>query len=339
MKKIGILGSGTWGIALARMLAIGGHEVTVWSALPNEIETLRTTRRQKYLPDVQIPEQIVFTESIQTACAEKDILLFAVPSAFVRKTANTAKPYIQEEQIIVDVAKGIESDTLLTMSRVIKDEIGKSNPVVALSGPTHAEEVARDLPTAIVSACEDMEIARIVQDVFMNTCMRVYANPDVIGVELCGALKNIIALAAGISTGIGYGDNAKAALVTRGMSEIARLGKKMGGLEQTFFGLAGMGDLIVTTTSLHSRNNRCGILIGQGMSPADAEKQIGMVVEGLYALPAAIRLMKRYDVEMPIIQAVDEIVNAHANPTEMVNRLMNRDKKDEIVPHAAPLLS
>lgn len=220
-----------------------------------------------------------------------------------------ARHYIPDSQIIVDVAKGIEADTLYTMSEVIRDEIQKDGlhenlKIVALSGPTHAEEVARDLPTTIVSACTDLDVAEKVQDIFMNTCMRVYTNVDVQGVELCGALKNVIALAAGISKGLGYGDNAKAALITRGMAEISRLGVAMGCMEQTFNGLAGIGDLIVTATSEHSRNNRAGQLIGNGCSPSEAVKRVGMVVEGVNALPAVMQLMQRYDIDMPIVTAV-----------------------------------
>lgn len=333
--RIGILGAGTWGVALARMLTNSGHDVTVWSALPEEIEQLSATRRQKNLPGAVIPEATRFTADIARACDGADILLFAVPSVFVRATARAAAPYIPEGQIIVDVAKGMEPDTLMTMTQVIADELEKQGAprarLVALSGPTHAEEVALDLPTTIVSACPDMDVARRVQDVFMNTCMRVYTNEDILGVELCGAVKNIIALAAGISTGLGYGDNAKAALITRGIVEITRLGVAMGCREQTFSGLAGLGDLIVTATSRHSRNNRCGMLIGQGVPTDQAVAQIGMVVEGLYALAATKQLAARYGVEMPITQAVDAIVNGGSDPREVVLGLMSREKTSETV--------
>lgn len=333
--RIGVLGAGTWGMALTRMLCNIGHEVTVWSALPEEIEQLAATRRQKNLPGAVIPEATRFTADIARACDGADILLFAVPSVFVRATARAAAPYIPEGQIIVDVAKGMEPDTLMTMTQVIADELEKQGAprarLVALSGPTHAEEVALDLPTTIVSACPDMDVARRVQDVFMNTCMRVYTNEDILGVELCGAVKNIIALAAGISTGLGYGDNAKAALITRGIVEITRLGVAMGCREQTFSGLAGLGDLIVTATSRHSRNNRCGMLIGQGVPTDQAVAQIGMVVEGLHALAATKQLAARYGVEMPITQAVDAIVNGGSDPREVVLGLMSREKTSETV--------
>lgn len=335
MSSIGVLGAGTWGMALARMLSNSGQDVTVWSAIKKEIDDLSSTRCHPNLPDMIIPDTIVFTKSIEEVCVQKDIILFAVPSVFVRSTAEKARQYIPDGQIVVDVAKGIEADTLYTMSEVIRDEIQKDGlhpnaKIVALSGPTHAEEVACDMPTTIVSACTDLDVAEKVQDVFMNTCMRVYTNVDVHGVELCGALKNIIALAAGISKGLGYGDNAKAALITRGMAEISRLGVAMGCMEQTFNGLAGIGDLIVTATSEHSRNNRAGQLIGNGCSPSDAIKRVGMVVEGVNALPAVMQLMQRYDIDMPIVTAINAVVNEGADPKEIVTRLMSRDKKSEL---------
>ena len=329
MKKIGVLGTGTWGTALARMLAVTGFEVTAWSAIGSEIDRLSQERKHPNLPGMTIPEGIILTKDLRQACEDKDIILFAVPSVFVRSTAAAAKPFIHEGQLIADVAKGVESGTLMFMSEVIRDALGKDVRVVALSGPTHAEEVALDLPTTIVSASEDIEAAEAVQDVFMNTCMRVYTNTDRSGVELCGAMKNIIALAAGISDGMGFGDNAKAAIITRGMAEITRLGLKMGCCEQTFAGLAGVGDLIVTATSRHSRNNRCGQLIGRGVQPMEAMAQIGMVVEGINALPAAIALRDRYQVELPIITAVDSVVNGGADPKKTVWVLMEREKKNE----------
>lgn len=330
MTKIGVLGAGTWGMALARMLCISGHAVTVWSALEREVEEYAATRRHPNLPGMVIPDEIAFTGKMEEVCRDKEILLFAVPSPFVRATARKAAPYITEGQIIVDVAKGIEADTRLTMTGIIADELKNPNvKLVALSGPTHAEEVAKDLPTTIVSACEDPAAAERVQQVFGNTCMRVYTNEDVLGVELCGAMKNIIALASGAALGLGYGDNTKAALITRGMAEITRLGIAMGCKPQTFYGLAGVGDLIVTATSVHSRNNRCGMLIGQGVAPADAVKQVGMVVEGVNALPAAMRLAKEYGVEMPIVAAVDAVVKGEMTAKDAVERLMRREQKPE----------
>ena len=348
MKKIGVLGAGTWGMALARMLCNAGNEVLVWSAIGAEIDSLSQTRRHPNLPEMVIPEELQFTKSIEKVCTDKDILLFAVPSVFVRSTAASARPFIPDGQVIVDVAKGIEADTLMTMSEVIRSELEKpadgdakktagpvDTKIVALSGPTHAEEVAMDLPTTIVSACEDQQAAEFVQDVFMGTaehptCMRVYTNTDVKGVELCGALKNVIALSAGISAGLGYGDNARAALITRGLAEIERLGVKMGCKEQTFYGLAGMGDLIVTATSRHSRNNRAGFLIGQGCTPDEAVKKVGMVVEGINALPAAVRLATQYGVEMPIVSFMDGVIRCGADAGEAAAQLMGRRKKSEM---------
>ncbi len=330
MMKIGVLGAGTWGMALARMLCRNGHAVTVWSAIEKEIDEFSATRKHPNLPGMEIPAEILFTKDIEEVCRDKEILLFAVPSPFVRSTARKAAPYVTERQIIVDVAKGIEADTLYTMTQIIEEEVG--NPevrLVALSGPTHAEEVAKDLPTTIVSACKDQSAALKVQQVFSNTCMRVYTNEDVIGVELCGAMKNIMALGAGIAVGLGYGDNTKAALITRGMAEITRLGTAMGCDAHTFYGLAGIGDLIVTATSVHSRNNRCGMLLGQGLSPEDAIRQVGMVVEGIHALPAAMRLAQQYQVEMPIVEAVNAVVKGEITPAAAVHSLMTRGQGPE----------
>lgn len=331
--KIGVIGAGTWGIALARMLTNTGHSVVVWSAIEEEIDELEKSRAHKNLPGMVIPMATGFTKDLKTAL-DADIILMAVPSVFVRSTAAKIAPYVKQGQIIVDVAKGIENDTHYTMTEVIRDELaihGAADKVslVALSGPTHAEEVALDLPTTIVSASESGEAAEIVQDVFMNTCMRVYTHFDVLGVELCGAFKNIIALATGISTGLGFGDNTRAALITRGIAEIKRLGLKMGCNAETFAGLAGIGDLIVTATSNHSRNNRCGRLIGEGMTPEEAVKNIGMVVEGINALPAAISLAQKYKVEMPITETAYDIVFGGIEPKAGVLKLMTRDKKSE----------
>ncbi len=327
--RIGIIGAGTWGMALARMLSNSGHVVEVWSPHSETVDLLAATRIQKNLPDMIIPEEVRLTNEMEQVCKDKDMVVFAVPSIYVRPAARQANPFIHIGQIIVDVSKGIEAETLMTLSEVIHDEVKANVKVVVLSGPTHAEEVARDLPSAIVSACEDITVAEIVQDVFMNSCLRVYTNTDVKGVELCGALKNIIALAAGMSAGLGYGDNAKAALITRGLAEITRLGEKLGCARDTFAGLAGVGDLIVTATSMHSRNNRCGYLIGQGYETADAVKRVGMVVEGINALPAAIAFAEKYEVDMPIVRAVDAIVNHNADPRTVVARLMERDKTAE----------
>lgn len=333
-KSIGVLGSGAWGIALARLLHTNGHQVTVWSKFPEEIERLASQRTHPALPGLVIPQTVQFTTDLAVAAKDKDILLFAMASVGVRETAARIRDMIPDGQVLVDVAKGIESGTLMTMTEVIRDEVNKDGKhehvkLVALSGPTHAEEVALDMPTSIVSACTDLQVAELVQDVFMNSCMRTYTNTDVLGVELCGAIKNIQALAVGISTGLGNGDNARAALITRGMAEISRLGVKMGCSEHTFNGLAGIGDLIVTATSMHSRNNRCGMLIGQGVKPEEAVRQVG-TVEGINALPAAMQLMERYQVEMPIVKAVNDIVHGNISAADMALALMTRDKTCEV---------
>ena len=330
MNRIGILGAGTWGIALSNVLCRAGYNVQVWSALAEEIDQLNVTRKNKNLPDLVLPEEISFIKSDEEICKDKDILIFAVPSVFMRSTVKRVKQYINDTQLIVSVAKGFETSTLDTMSDIIEDETGiDSDRVIALSGPTHAEEVAKNLPTTIVACCTNNDNARKVQDIFENTCIRAYTNSDVKGVELCGALKNVIAISVGISTGLGYGDNARAALITRGMVEIKRLGLKMGCREETFDGLAGIGDLIVTATSMHSRNNRCGILIGKGYKVEDAVKEVGMVVEGLNALPGAVKLAEKYNVEMPIVNALNNIVNYGKSAKEVVYDLMNRETKGE----------
>lgn len=332
--KIGVLGAGTWGMALARMLSNMGYEVTVWSALEREVEEYSATRIHPNLPGMAIPDEIIFTKEIEVCCKRKNILLFAVPSVFVRGTAAKARPFVEPGQVIVDVAKGLEPKTFLTMSEIIRSELEQRPeiadvPVVALSGPTHAEEVAKDMPTAITAASKDMCAAEYIQRIFSNNSFRVYTNNDIRGVELCGALKNVIALASGISLGLGYGDNTKAALITRGMVEICRLGRAYGCCEETFYGLAGIGDLIVTATSVHSRNNRCGYLIGSGKKPKDAIREVGMVVEGVFAIPAAIALSEKYGIEAPIISAADAIINHGADPLETVNMLMGRKMKSE----------
>ncbi len=328
--NIGILGAGTWGIALASCLSSVGHSISVWSPLEAEVAQLTKTREHPNLSGVLIDQSIQVTGNLAKAVQDKDMLLFAVPSLYIRDTARKVGPYITGGPLIVDAAKGLEPHTMLTMTEVISEELGAlAVPPVALSGPTHAEEVARDMPTSIVSACADLNTAKAVQHTFDGTCLRVYTNTDVRGVEICGALKNIVALATGISVGLGFGDNTRAAIITRGITEIARLGIKMGCREQTFSGLAGIGDLIVTATSMHSRNNRAGQLIGQGYSAKDACEKVGMVVEGLNALPAAMQLAKHYGVELPIIEAVDSVVNHGAAPLDMVHHLMSRTAKEE----------
>ena len=332
--EIGIIGTGTWGTALARMLCRIGHHVTCWSAVSEEIRQLKVLHTHPNLPGVSLPEAITFTENIDEVCGESAILVFAVPSVYVRATAQKAVPFIREEQIVVDVAKGIEPDTLMTMTEIIADVWRRQSPgihprLVALSGPTHAEEVAADMPTTIVAASKDQEAARQVQEAFSNQVMRVYTNADQKGVEISGAMKNVMALAAGIAAGMGYGDNLRAAIITRGIAEIARLGKAMGCNIRTFAGLAGVGDLIVTASSVHSRNNRAGQLIGQGFSAAAAIDKVGMVVEGINALPAAMKLSRRYHVEMPITEALYAVLYEEADVREAVHKLLDRPKRHE----------
>ena len=332
MLKIAVFGAGTWGIALARLLAAHGRDVTVWSAIPAELKALATTRRHPHLPGMELPATMHYTADIAEACTGRDILVFAVPSPFVRATAKKAAPYIPENQLIVDVAKGVEDKTLFTMSEVIEDELAKQKRtarVVALSGPTHAEEVARDMPTLIVAASAQEDAAKTVQKAFSTPTFRVYTNDDRRGTELGGAVKNVIALAVGIALGLGYGDNAKAALITRGNAELARLGAAMGCKPETFAGLSGMGDLIVTCTSMHSRNLHAGMLLGRGKTAEEAKAEVGQVVEGINALPAACRLAKKYKVDMPIVQSVDAILHGRLAAGNALAALMGRDLKRE----------
>lgn len=331
--KIAVLGSGTWGVALSRILSLNGAEVTVWSKFPEEAEKLRETREAPNLPGVHIPDEIVFTADPAEAADRADYILVVVPSIFVRDTVALFSGYADRKPVWINASKGIEKDTLMTLTEVIEDEMERCagwKPVtVAVSGPTHAEEVARDMPTLIVAAGDDSEITEKVQKLFEGSCIRPYTNSDKRGVQICGALKNVEALAVGIAKGLGYGDNTRAAMITRGMEEIRRLGLAMGCNERTFFGLAGIGDLIVTATSNHSRNNRAGTLIGQGKTPEEALKEVGMVVEGVNALPAAIRLCEKYGMEMPLIEAVQAIVEKNADPKEIVQDLMSRKLKQE----------
>ncbi len=329
MAKISILGAGSWGTALALLLNKNGHQVTIWSILPDEIRQLKEERENKRcLPGVMIPEEISFTADAGEAVQDKDVLVLAVASPYVRSTAHYLKDYVKDGQILVNVAKGIEEDTLFTLTQVIEDEIPNAN-VAVLSGPSHAEEVGRGMPTSCVVGAKEKETAEYLQNIFMSEVFRVYTSPDIIGMELGGALKNVIALAAGIADGIGYGDNTKAALITRGIYEISKLGIVMGGKMETFTGLTGIGDLIVTCASMHSRNRRAGILIGQGKSYEEAMKEVNMVVEGVYAAKAAKKLAEKYHVDMPIVEQVNEILFEGKKAEEAVRELMLRDKKLE----------
>jgi glycerol-3-phosphate dehydrogenase (NAD(P)+) len=329
MTKISVIGAGSWGTALARLLDKNGHEVTMWSAIESEIEMLTREHEHKdKLPGVKLPEDIVFTTNLEEAVKERDVLVLAVPSPFTRSTSHNMAPFVKEGQLIVNVAKGVEENTLMTLSQIIEEEIPQAE-VAVLSGPSHAEEVGRELPTTVVVGAKKKATAEYLQNIFMNEVFRVYISPDVLGIELGAALKNVVALAAGIADGLGFGDNTKAALITRGISEIARLGIKMGGRFETFCGLTGIGDLIVTCASMHSRNRRAGILIGQGYTMEQAMDEVKMVVEGVYSAKAAMGLAKQYDVQLPIIEQVNAVLFEGQPARQAVENLMLRDKKIE----------
>ncbi len=329
MADISIIGAGSWGTALAVLLHKNGHRVTVWSVLKEEIEMLEKEHEHKdKLPGVKLPEDMVLTTDLKSAVEGKDVLVLAVPSPYTRSTAHRMEKFVSEGQIIVDVAKGIEEKTLLTLSQVIGGEIPQAK-VAVLSGPSHAEEVGRGIPTTIVVGAKEKETAEYLQNLFMNEAFRVYISPDVLGIELGAALKNVVALAAGIADGLGYGDNTKAALITRGITEISRLGTAMGGRAETFSGLTGIGDLIVTCASMHSRNRRAGILIGKGYTMEEAMAEVKMVVEGVYSAKAALSLAKKYGVQIPIIEQVNQVLFEGKAADEAVKDLMLRDKKLE----------
>lgn len=328
MKKITVIGAGSWGLALGLLLNEKKHQVTFWCYNPNEKEEILQHRENKRcLPGIKIPLEVQLTCDMKEALEEADVAILAVPSKAVRATAAKMKPFLKEETILMNVSKGIEEGSLLRLSEVITEETGKA-PVV-LSGPSHAEEVARHIPTTVVVSSTHMEQAKYIQDLFMNEYFRVYTNEDLIGIELGGALKNVIALAAGIVEGMGYGDNTKAALITRGIAEMTRLGMAMGGHAATFAGLTGIGDLVVTCTSGHSRNRRAGELVGQGFTIDEAMQQVNMVVEGVPTTKAGYALMKKYDVDMPILSAIHACLFENKTVKETISALMMRDKKDE----------
>jgi len=328
-RKISIIGAGSWGSALASVLNKNGHDVALWSIIPEEIEMLKNNHENKSkLPGVSLSEKIHFTSDLEESIKGKDILVFAVPSVFLRSTAKMAAPFVTSGQIIVDVAKGIEENSLLTMSEIIKEEIQAAD-VAVLSGPSHAEEVGREIPTTVVVGAKTFDTAKYIQDIFMNDIFRVYTSPDMTGIELGGSLKNVIALAAGISDGLGFGDNTKAALMTRGIAEITRLGIAAGGRIETFAGLSGMGDLIVTCTSQHSRNRKAGYLIGKGHTMQQAMDAVEMVVEGVYSAKAALALAKKHDVSMPIVEQVNAVLFEGKAAKEAVIDLLSRSKKTE----------
>ena len=329
MAKVSVIGAGSWGTALALLLSKNGHDVTMWSILEDEIRMLDKEREHKSkLPGVKLPDTMKFTTDLKKAVEGKDFLVLAVPSTFTRGTAKNMCPYVAEGQIIVDVAKGIEEATLMTLSQQIEDEIPQAD-VAVLSGPSHAEEVGRGLPTSVVVGAKTRETAEYLQGLFMNEVFRVYTSPDMLGMELGGSLKNVIALAAGIADGLGYGDNAKAALITRGIHEISRLGVEMGGAIESFTGLTGVGDLIVTCASVHSRNRKAGYLIGQGRTMQEAMDEVKMVVEGVFSTKAAVKLGKKYGVDMPIVEQVNAVLFEGKDAAEAVNDLMMRSGKPE----------
>lgn len=329
MAKVAVLGGGSWGIALAVLLHKNGHEITIWSALEKEIEMLFTEHEHKMLPGVKLADDMIFTTDEREAVEDKDLLVMAVASSYTRQTAKRFSAYVKPGQIIVNVAKGIEEGTVMTLTEIIEQEIPHAT-VAVLSGPSHAEEVGRGVPTTIVVGAKKKSTAEYIRSLFMNEVFRVYISPDVLGIELGGSLKNVVALAAGIADGLGYGDNTKAALITRGITEIGRLGLAMGGHYETFSGLTGIGDLIVTCASMHSRNRRAGILIGQGMSMEDAMNEVKMVVEGVHSAKAAMQLAKKYNVQLPIIEQVNLVLFEGKPASEAVKDLMLRDKKIEV---------
>ncbi|SHO46038.1 NAD(P)H-dependent glycerol-3-phosphate dehydrogenase [Anaerocolumna xylanovorans] len=329
MSKISILGAGAWGTAIAILLGNNGHEVVLWSALKSEVEQLTADRELKdKLPGIKLPDSVSISGDLKSSCENKDLIVFAVASPYVRATAKNASSFIAKDQIIVNVGKGIEENTLETLTDILKDEIPQAD-VAVLSGPSHAEEVSRGIPTTCVVGADSKDTAHFIQDVFMTERFRVYTSPDVIGIELGGSIKNVIALAAGMADGLGFGDNTKAALMTRGIAEISRLGIAMGGKMETFAGLSGVGDLIVTCTSKHSRNRNAGYLIGQGYTMEEAMKEVKQVVEGVYSAKAALALAKKYEVEMPIVEQVNQILFEDKPALEAVSDLLLRDKRRE----------
>ncbi len=329
MSNISLLGAGTWGTALAILLANKGHDVTIWTKIENEARMLKEHRKElKNLPGAQLPEEVKITLDLEEACRNRDLIIMAVASPYIRSTAKAASPFMKPGQIVVNVSKGIEDGTLYTLSEVLKEEIPQAD-IAVLSGPSHAEEVSRKVPTTIVVGAQTKETARFVQDVFITEVFRVYTSPDIIGIELGGSLKNVIALAAGIVDGLGFGDNTKAALMTRGMAEISRLGIKMGGKIETFAGLSGFGDLFVTCTSKHSRNWNAGNLIGQGKTMEEAMKEVNQVVEGVNSAKAALALAGKNEVEMPIVEQINQVLFEGKSAQDAIAELLMRDRRKE----------
>ncbi len=330
MANVSVLGAGSWGLGLALLLNNNGHNVTVWSVLNDEVVMLQTEREHKRcLPGVRIPDSITISGDTANVINNADVLVLAVASPYTRSTAKLIAPFVKEGQIIVNVAKGVEEHTLLTLCQIVEEEIPQAK-VAVLSGPSHAEEVSRGIPTTCVIGAHEKNTAEYLQNIFMSDVFRVYTSPDMLGICIGGALKNVIALAAGIADGLGYGDNTKAALITRGNAEITRLGVAMGANPHTFSGLSGIGDLIVTCASMHSRNRRAGILIGKGYTKDQAMEEVQMVVEGVFSAKAALELSKKYNIEMPIVEQVNKVLFEDKPAAEAVKELMLRDKKIEI---------
>ena len=329
MERVGVIGAGSWGTALAVVLAKNGHQVTVWSIIEDEITMLKEKHEHvDKLPGVKLPDSMEFTTDLEQAVQTSDMLVLAVPSIFTRSTAKSMAPFVKDGQIIVCVAKGIEETTLMTISDIVEQEIPNAD-VAIMCGPSHAEEVGVGLPTTVVAGARTKATAEKVQDVFMNEVFRVYTSPDVLGMELGGSLKNVIALAAGVADGLGFGDNTKAALITRGIAEISRLAIAMGAKAETLAGLTGIGDLIVTWGSKNSRNRKAGMLIGQGYTMEEATKEVKMVVEGIYSAKAARALAQKYEVDMPIIDIVNQVLFENMSAKEAVVELMEREKRSE----------
>ncbi|WP_342525726.1 NAD(P)H-dependent glycerol-3-phosphate dehydrogenase [Chryseomicrobium sp. FSL W7-1435] len=333
MQTITVLGAGSWGTALAYVLAENKHQTLIWSHRQDQADEINTHyTNEKYLPGQTLPTNLVATADLQAAITHSNIIVLAVPTKAFREVIGDFLPHLSSPKMFVHVSKGIEPDSLKRISEIIEEEIPEQlrDSIVVLSGPSHAEEVVLKHPTTVTAASENIEAAQKIQDIFMNHYFRVYTNEDVIGVELGGALKNVIALAAGIVDGLGYGDNAKAALITRGLAEISRLGIQMGAQPYTFIGLTGMGDLIVTCTSVHSRNWRAGNLLGQGNSLEQVLDNMGMVVEGVRTTKAAYQLSQKYEIEMPITSALYQVLFEGLTPKEGVGQLMLRTKKHEL---------
>lgn len=329
MKKVSFIGGGSWGTALAVLCHNNGHKVTIWSALESEVELLRTKREHIHrLPGVKLSEEIIIEDNLKNACTDQDVIVFAVASPFMRQTAKKAKEFVKAGQIIVNVAKGIEEHTLMTLCEIIEEEIPEAD-VAVLSGPSHAEEVSKSIPTTVVVGAKSKKTAEFIQDIFMSDYFRVYTSPDIVGIELGGSLKNVIALAAGILDGIGMGDNTRAALITRGVAEISRLGVEAGGVYETFCGLSGIGDLIVTCTSKHSRNHNAGFYLGQGYSFEETKEKVGQVIEGANSAKAALEMAKKYKVSMPIVEQINAVLFEGKDAKEALEDLLSRDRRSE----------